>query len=54
MKRLLDHPRVDRFDAAAFRAGLTEAGLQLQNAKQLGGAIAWFTAARSATGPTKS
>jgi ubiquinone/menaquinone biosynthesis C-methylase UbiE len=53
MKRLLDHPRVDRFDAAAFQAGLTAAGLQLLHAKQLGGAIAWFTAARSASGPAR-
>jgi ubiquinone/menaquinone biosynthesis C-methylase UbiE len=52
MRRLLDHPRVDRFDAAAFQAALTEAGFRLQQARQLGNAIAWFTAARPTGGPT--
>lgn len=49
----LDHPRADRFDAATFEAGLSEAGLQRQESRQLAGAIGWFTAAR-ATGPAKS
>jgi ubiquinone/menaquinone biosynthesis C-methylase UbiE len=54
MKRLLDHPRTDRFDAVAFEAGLTESGFHLQQARHLAGAIAWFTADRSSSGPTKS
>jgi hypothetical protein len=47
-------PRADRFDAASFEAGLAEAGLLQRRAKQLAGAIAWFTAARPTTGPVSS
>lgn len=43
-RALLDHPRIDRFDAATFGSGLAEAGLQLQQTKQLLGSVAWFTA----------
>jgi ubiquinone/menaquinone biosynthesis C-methylase UbiE len=46
VKTLLEHPGLDRFDATAFAAGLAEAGLRLQQARRLGGAVAWFTAAR--------
>jgi len=51
MKWLLDHPRVDRFDTAAFQAGLTEAGFRLEQARSLEGAIAWFAAERTGSGP---
>jgi ubiquinone/menaquinone biosynthesis C-methylase UbiE len=44
MKRLLDHPRADRFDAAAFEAGLGEAGFRILQSRHLGSAMAWFTA----------
>jgi ubiquinone/menaquinone biosynthesis C-methylase UbiE len=54
MKRLLDHPRADRFDTASFSAGLTDAGLVQQKSTQLAGSIAWFTAARATGGPTRS
>jgi ubiquinone/menaquinone biosynthesis C-methylase UbiE len=39
MKRLLDHPRADRFDAVSFQAGLTEAGLlqQIRGVRQMTG-----------------
>jgi len=54
VRRLLDHPRADRFDAATFEAGLSEAGLQRQESRQLAGAIGWFTAARATSGQAKS
>lgn len=53
MKQLLHHPRADRFDAAAFQAGLSEAGLRLQQARQLGGLVGWFTAASCASGDAR-
>jgi ubiquinone/menaquinone biosynthesis C-methylase UbiE len=53
MVRLLGHPRADRFDAASFQAGLSEAGLVQQQSKQLAGAMAWFVAARATSGPTR-
>jgi ubiquinone/menaquinone biosynthesis C-methylase UbiE len=43
-RRLLKHPEEDRFDAAAFRAGLVEAGLAVRAARGMGGAFAWFVA----------
>jgi ubiquinone/menaquinone biosynthesis C-methylase UbiE len=52
VKKLLEHPRVDRFGAAAFEAGLKEAGLLHQHTRRLAGAMAWFTATRGASGPT--
>jgi hypothetical protein len=54
VRRLLDHPRADRFDAATFGAGLSEAGLVQLKSMQLAGAMAWFTAARATSGPTGS
>ena len=54
MVRLLDHPRADRFDAATFHAGLSEAGLVPQNQIKLAGVMAWFIAARATSGPTRS
>lgn len=45
-RRLLDHPKVDRFDAEAFGAAIRDAGLELQRTEQLWGAVAWFTAAK--------
>jgi ubiquinone/menaquinone biosynthesis C-methylase UbiE len=53
MKKLLDHPRADRFDAASFSAGLTDAGLLQYKSKHLAGLIAWFTAARADERPNK-
>ena len=53
MKRLLYHPRADRFDALSFQAGLTEAGLLQHKSRQFVGAIGWFTAARATSGPTR-
>jgi ubiquinone/menaquinone biosynthesis C-methylase UbiE len=53
MRRLLDHPRADRFDAPSFRAGLSEAGLLEQKSRQFAGAIGWFTAVRATSGPTR-
>ena len=46
MKKLFEHPRVDRFDVATFEAGLTQAGLIPRQTRQLAGAFAWFTATR--------
>jgi hypothetical protein len=43
-RRLLKHPQEDRFDAAAFRAGLVEAGLAVRAAHGMGGAFAWVVA----------
>ena len=48
MKKLFEHPRADRFDVAAFQAGMSEAGLVPQQTRRLGGVFAWFTATRSA------
>jgi ubiquinone/menaquinone biosynthesis C-methylase UbiE len=44
VRRMLKHPREDRFDAAGFRAGLIEAGLAVRAARGMGGAFAWFVA----------
>jgi ubiquinone/menaquinone biosynthesis C-methylase UbiE len=52
VRRLLDHPGADRFDAARFGAALGEAGLTLQQKDQLWGVFAWFTAGKAPSGPT--
>jgi ubiquinone/menaquinone biosynthesis C-methylase UbiE len=46
MRRLLDHPTKDRFDAGAFRHALENAGLHTTSSRELLGLIAWFTARR--------
>jgi ubiquinone/menaquinone biosynthesis C-methylase UbiE len=48
MKKLFEHPRADRFDVAAFQAGMTDAGLIPRQTRRLAGVFAWFTATRSA------
>jgi ubiquinone/menaquinone biosynthesis C-methylase UbiE len=48
MKKLFEHPRADRFDAAAFQSGMKAAGLIPQQTQRLAGVFAWFTATRSA------
>jgi ubiquinone/menaquinone biosynthesis C-methylase UbiE len=50
MVKLFDHPRTDRFDAAAFGAGLVAAGLKLRGAKEAAGSIAWFIADKTTDG----
>ena len=40
LRRLLDHPGADRFDAASFQAGLSEAGLLQQKSVRLTSAFA--------------
>jgi len=47
-RRLLVHPRADRFDAATFAHGLAEAGLVPERSSQLAGLFAWFTARKPA------
>ena len=54
LRRLFDHPRADRFDAASFQAGLREAGLLQQKSVRLTSAFAWFTAVRATSGPIRS
>jgi len=43
-RRLLDHPEIDRFDAAGFAEALEQAGLQLAARRQLWGWFAWYVA----------
>jgi ubiquinone/menaquinone biosynthesis C-methylase UbiE len=50
VRRLFEHPQADRFDSAAFEAGLREAGLKVHAAEELLGAMAWFTATKAGTG----
>jgi ubiquinone/menaquinone biosynthesis C-methylase UbiE len=45
-RRLLDHPRTDRFDREAFRNGLEESGLEWIAGREMGRAFAWFVADR--------
>jgi ubiquinone/menaquinone biosynthesis C-methylase UbiE len=46
VRRLLEHPQADRFNAAGFRTGLEEAGFTVHASEQLWDAAAWFTATR--------
>lgn len=48
-RRLLDHPREDRFDAARFENGLREAGFSLVATRALWDRFGWFVADRAAT-----
>lgn len=52
-RRLLDHPKTDRFDAPTFGAALQETGLTLHTSEQLWGAVAWFAAEKASGGPTR-
>ncbi len=45
---LLEHPQLDRFDGAEFRAGLEEAGLTLVAYRDLWNGFAWFVADKQA------
>ena len=44
VRRFLEHPQADRFDAEMFRAALRESGLELRASARLGQAFAWFVA----------
>ena len=46
VRRLLDHPQADRFDAAAFKAALEESGYSVQATEELWGSMAWFTSTK--------
>ena len=48
VRRLFDHPRDDRFDAATFAEALREAGLPARATEHLWKAAAWFTATKAA------
>ena len=50
-RRLLAHPRGDRFDASEFRDALTEAGLQVLATRELHDHAAWFVAVKA--GPAR-
>ena len=43
-RRLLQHPRDDRFDRETFLSALAEAGLQPTASEQLWGSFGWFVA----------
>ncbi len=45
-RRLLEHPQVDRFDAARFETGLREAGFRIVAAQSLWDRFGWFVADR--------
>ena len=44
VRRLLNHPRADRFDGADFGAALHDAGLAMEATEEMWGAVAWFAA----------
>jgi ubiquinone/menaquinone biosynthesis C-methylase UbiE len=44
VRRLLEHPRTDRFDSARFAQALGDAGLGETSRRELWGSFAWFTA----------
>lgn len=45
-RALFEHPQQDRFDAAAFAAGIREAGLVAGPYEVMANSFAWFTAAK--------
>jgi len=49
VRRLLDHPLEDRFDAATFSAALAEHGLTPLESSAFGGWVAWVVAAKAAS-----
>jgi ubiquinone/menaquinone biosynthesis C-methylase UbiE len=46
LRRVLEHPQHDRFDAESFGRALGEAGLRLEASQDLWGSFAWFTATK--------
>lgn len=50
MRRLLEHPQTDRFEAAGFRAALMDVGLTPVASRELPGTMAWFVAEKPAAG----
>ena len=46
VRRLLEHPQADRFDAPDFAAALEAAGLELRDSSELWHSFAWFVADR--------
>jgi ubiquinone/menaquinone biosynthesis C-methylase UbiE len=44
VRRLLAHPMEDRFDHAAFKSALGEAGLRVLASRQLAGCFGWYVA----------
>ena len=49
VRRLLEHPRSDRFDVAGFAAELAAVGLDSIAIEELWGMMAWFTARKPLT-----
>ena len=49
VRRLLDHPLEDRFDAATFSAALTEHGLTPLESNAFGTWVSWVVAAKAPT-----
>lgn len=44
VRRVLEHPLIDRFDARAFREALEATGLRVAGERALGRYVAWFVA----------
>lgn len=44
VRRLLDHPLADRFDAPTFSQALVDNGLAVQSTRDMGRMFAWFVA----------
>jgi ubiquinone/menaquinone biosynthesis C-methylase UbiE len=47
-RRLLDHPRTDRFDADRFEAAVREAGLTVTGSRRMGRLMVWLAARKPA------
>lgn len=47
-RRVLEHPRADRFDMARFHAGLEVAGFTVRATRSFGSGFGWFVADRAA------
>ncbi len=52
VRRVLDHPQADRFDAKEFERELRVAGLEPLATRELWGSFAWFTARKPDEGST--
>lgn len=48
---LFDHPTENRFDFAAYRDGLEDAGLTVEDVREWNGWVGWFAARRPRAGP---
>lgn len=48
VRRVFEHPQVDRFDAEEFVQGLESAGFEILGMETLWGAFGWFSARRCA------